>query len=144
MSTKSRLSDSGVSRRDMIRIGAGGLGFGFFGGAFEVQGEEFFQDLFVGQIGDPAVGGGDSSIKCAMKADKPSRLLTVQVRQRPLSKFRGTFRINQSHTIWETRNYFWNCSNQICGKKPSIPYSARARLVTRLLQTCTIRGETAL
>ncbi len=30
--TKSRLSDCGVSRRDMIRIGAGGLGFGLFGG----------------------------------------------------------------------------------------------------------------
>ncbi len=32
MTTKSRLSDCGVSRRDMIRIGAGGLGFGLFGG----------------------------------------------------------------------------------------------------------------
>jgi uncharacterized protein (DUF1501 family) len=32
MSTKNRLSDSGVSRRDMIRIGAGGLGFGLLGG----------------------------------------------------------------------------------------------------------------
>ena len=32
MSTKNRLSDCGVSRRDMMRIGAGGLGFGLFGG----------------------------------------------------------------------------------------------------------------
>ena len=32
MATKSRLSDCGVSRRDMIRIGAGGLGFGLLGG----------------------------------------------------------------------------------------------------------------
>jgi uncharacterized protein (DUF1501 family) len=32
MATKSRLSDCGVSRRDMMRIGAGGLGFGLFGG----------------------------------------------------------------------------------------------------------------
>jgi uncharacterized protein (DUF1501 family) len=32
MTTKNRLSDSGVSRRDMIRLGAGGLGFGLFGG----------------------------------------------------------------------------------------------------------------
>src|SRR5438105_9044679 len=32
MSTKNPLSDSGVSRRDMIRIGAGGIGFGLFGG----------------------------------------------------------------------------------------------------------------
>src|SRR5262247_3533582 len=32
MTTKNRLADSGVSRRDMIRIGAGGLGFGLFGG----------------------------------------------------------------------------------------------------------------
>ena len=32
MTTKSRLSDCGVSRRDMMRIGAGGLGFGLFGG----------------------------------------------------------------------------------------------------------------
>jgi uncharacterized protein (DUF1501 family) len=32
MSTKNRLSDSGVSRRDMLRLGAGGLGFGLFGG----------------------------------------------------------------------------------------------------------------
>src|SRR4029078_1680066 len=31
MTTKNRLSDSGVSRRDMMRIGAGGLGFGLFG-----------------------------------------------------------------------------------------------------------------
>lgn len=32
MSGKNRLSRSGVSRRDMIRLGAGGLGFGLFGG----------------------------------------------------------------------------------------------------------------
>ena len=32
MSTRDRLAESGVSRRDMIRIGAGGLGFGLFGG----------------------------------------------------------------------------------------------------------------
>ena len=32
MATKSRLSDCGVSRRDMIRIGAGGLGFSLVGG----------------------------------------------------------------------------------------------------------------
>ena len=32
MTMKSRLSDSGVSRRDMMRLGAGGFGFGLFGG----------------------------------------------------------------------------------------------------------------
>src|SRR5260221_13811655 len=32
MTIKSRLSACGVSRRDMLRIGAGGLGFGLFGG----------------------------------------------------------------------------------------------------------------
>ena len=32
MTTKTRLSGCGVSRRDMMRIGAGGLGFGLFGG----------------------------------------------------------------------------------------------------------------
>ena len=32
MTTKSRLSDRGVSRRDMMRLGAGGFGFGLFGG----------------------------------------------------------------------------------------------------------------
>jgi uncharacterized protein (DUF1501 family) len=32
MAGKRRLSGSGVSRRDMIRLGAGGLGFGLFGG----------------------------------------------------------------------------------------------------------------
>jgi uncharacterized protein (DUF1501 family) len=32
MPTKHLLSGSGVTRRDMIRIGAGGLGFGLLGG----------------------------------------------------------------------------------------------------------------
>ena len=32
MSGKRKLSGSGVSRRDLIRLGAGGLGFGLFGG----------------------------------------------------------------------------------------------------------------
>jgi uncharacterized protein (DUF1501 family) len=32
MTTKTRLSGCGVSRRDMLRIGTGGLGFGLFGG----------------------------------------------------------------------------------------------------------------
>src|ERR1044071_8426558 len=32
MTPRTRLLDSGVSRRDMLRIGAGGLGFGLFGG----------------------------------------------------------------------------------------------------------------
>ena len=32
MAPRNRLTDSGVSRRDIIRLGAGGLGFGLFGG----------------------------------------------------------------------------------------------------------------
>ena len=32
MSSRNRSDDSGVSRRDMMRLGAGGLGFGLFGG----------------------------------------------------------------------------------------------------------------
>ena len=32
MATRNRLSGSGVSRRDMMRLGAGGLGFGLLGG----------------------------------------------------------------------------------------------------------------
>jgi uncharacterized protein (DUF1501 family) len=32
MSMKNRLSESGVSRRDLLRLGAGGLGFGLLGG----------------------------------------------------------------------------------------------------------------
>ena len=32
MTTRNRLGDSGVSRRDMMRLGAGGVGFGLFGG----------------------------------------------------------------------------------------------------------------
>src|ERR1044071_4524139 len=32
MPSRNRSDDSGVSRRDMMRLGAGGLGFGLFGG----------------------------------------------------------------------------------------------------------------
>src|ERR1051325_4359500 len=32
MTTRSRSKDAGVSRRDMMRLGAGGLGVGLFGG----------------------------------------------------------------------------------------------------------------
>jgi uncharacterized protein (DUF1501 family) len=32
VTTRNRLGDSGVSRRDMMRLGAGGVGFGLFGG----------------------------------------------------------------------------------------------------------------
>ncbi len=32
MATKHLVNASGVTRRDMIRLGAGGLGFGLFGG----------------------------------------------------------------------------------------------------------------
>ena len=32
MTTRNGSSDSGVSRRDMMRLGAGGLGFGLLGG----------------------------------------------------------------------------------------------------------------
>jgi hypothetical protein len=32
MNTRNPLSTDGVSRRDMIGIGAGGMGFGLFGG----------------------------------------------------------------------------------------------------------------
>jgi len=37
-------------------------GFGFLGGAFKVQGEQLFQNSFIGQIRRPAVGGGDGGI----------------------------------------------------------------------------------
>jgi uncharacterized protein (DUF1501 family) len=53
MSTRNRLSDSGVSRRDMIRIGAGGIGFGLFGGLGPVP-------YLLGQASRAAAQGNES------------------------------------------------------------------------------------
>ena len=57
MSTHDKLADSGVSRRDMIRIGAGGLGFGLFGGLGPV----------------PYVFGKASEVAAASNSGKPKR-----------------------------------------------------------------------
>jgi hypothetical protein len=34
------------------------LGFGFFGGAFEVEGEQTLQNLLVAEVCGPVIGGG--------------------------------------------------------------------------------------
>ena len=48
-------------------------GFGFFGGAFEVEGEQTLQNLVVAQVCGPTVGGGHGSDFQAAGA-QPGRL----------------------------------------------------------------------
>ena len=64
-------------------------GFGFpdfgclllLGGAFEVQGEQPLQDLLVGQVGGPAVGGGYGGVEFLVGQVQPGGALVVEVGQ---------------------------------------------------------------
>jgi hypothetical protein len=62
-------------------------GFGFFGGAFKVPGEQFFQDLFVGQIGGLAVAGGNGGVQFLMGEIEPRGTLVVKFGKRALFEF---------------------------------------------------------
>src|SRR5215213_8899387 len=39
---------------------------GFFGGALGIEGDEAFEDLLVGDVGGPAVGGEDGGVEIVM------------------------------------------------------------------------------
>src|SRR3989442_847012 len=64
-------------------------GFRFFGGAFKVQGEKLFEDLFVTQVGGPAVGGGNGGVEFLVREVEPRGALVVKVRERALSELGG-------------------------------------------------------
>ncbi len=56
--------------------------FFFFGGAFEVEGEEAFEDLLVGEIGRPAVRRGDGGGELFVGEVEPGRPLVVEIFQK--------------------------------------------------------------
>jgi len=60
-----------------------------FGGAFEVEGEEALQDLGVGEVGGPAVGGEDGGVEGGVGVVEPGGSLVVQVGEGPLVEFGG-------------------------------------------------------
>ena len=63
-------------------------GLGFRGSAFEVQGKQVLQDLFVCKIGGPAVGGGHGGIQFLMGEVQPGGALVVEVREGALPQVR--------------------------------------------------------
>ena len=75
----------------------GALGFGFWGfrlfffffGASEVEGEEAFEDLVVGKVGRPAVGGGDDGGESFVGEVQPGGALVVEIGQGALFEFGG-------------------------------------------------------
>jgi len=68
-------------------------GFGFFGGAGQVQREQVFEDLFVREIGRPAIGGGDGGIQFLVRQIEPGGALVVKVREGALFQFGGALGI---------------------------------------------------
>ena len=68
-------------------------GSGFLGGAFEVEGEEAGEDFVVGEVGRPAVGGGDGGVEFLVRHVEPGGALVVEVRERALFEVGGAFGI---------------------------------------------------
>src|SRR6266516_2719491 len=64
-------------------------GFRFFGGAFKVQGEKLFENLFVAQLAGPAVGGGHGRVEFLVREIKPRGTLVVELRERALFELGG-------------------------------------------------------
>ena len=62
-------------------------GLGFLFGAVKVQGEEPFQELFIVQIGGPAVGGGDGGVEFLVGEVEPGGALVVRVCEGLMSGF---------------------------------------------------------
>src|SRR5438128_2202770 len=64
-------------------------GFRFFGGALQVQGEKLFENLFLAQIGGPAVGGGHGGVEFLVGQVQPRGAFVVKVREGALFQLRG-------------------------------------------------------
>ena len=71
------VQDFGDEGRDGS-VGSGGS-FGF--AALEVEGEEALEDFGVGEVGGPAVGGGDGGVQVGMDVGEPGGALVVEVGQ---------------------------------------------------------------
>ena len=56
----------------------------------EVEGEEAFEDLGVGEVEGPAVGGEDGGVECQVNVLEPGRALVVEVRRVRFSSAAGS------------------------------------------------------
>ena len=74
------------------RLGLGGSG-GFGSCAPEVQREKAFEDLFVAQVGGPAVSGGDGGIQFPVRVVEPRGALVVEPGERALFQLGGGLRV---------------------------------------------------
>ena len=54
-----------------------------------VEREQALEDLLVGEVGGPAVGGGDRRVQFLVDVVEPGRALVVEVRERALLQFLG-------------------------------------------------------
>jgi hypothetical protein len=61
----------------------------FFRCAFQVQGKQPLQNLFVGQVGGEAVGGGDGGVQFLVAKVKPRGALVIKFRERALFQLGG-------------------------------------------------------
>lgn len=61
--------------------------------AFQIQREQFFKNLFVGQIGGPTVGGGDGFVELAVGEIEPGGAFVVEVGERALRQLCCAFRV---------------------------------------------------
>ena len=57
--------------------------------AFQIQGEEVFEELVVGEGGVPVVGGEDGGVEAAVGQVEPGGALVVEIRERALGEVLG-------------------------------------------------------
>src|SRR5579871_4148676 len=62
----------------------------------QVQPEQPFQDLLIGQVYRPAVGGEDGGIQLLMRHVLPGRSLVIETGQRPLGQLHGAINVTRN------------------------------------------------
>lgn len=104
------------------------------------------ENVLVGKVGRPAVGGGHGLVEVAMRVDKPLRLLVVEVGQRALVQYRLRrlrLRISLSATIGSDDVAMWR-GFYFYDKLPSETrcycqrYSGRTRMSNGAEKTCFV------
>ena len=112
----------GTGRAGEIQATAAGLAGAWAGltpARAWVEREQALEDLLVGEVGGPAVGGGDCCVQLPVNVAEPGRALVVELGERALLQVLGALLVPGQDAVGEAGHDLRHAHHQVGGRRPT-------------------------